>query len=50
MKFTILFIGVMLLKGIELHRHRNRHGHNEQMTDQRKGQIDEVGTEIQECI
>ena len=33
MKFTILFIGVMLLKGIELHRHRNRHGHNGQMTD-----------------
>ena len=33
MKFTILFIGVMLLRGIELHRHMNRHGHKRQRTD-----------------
>ena len=33
MKFTILFIGVMLLKGIELHRHMHKHGHNGLMTD-----------------
>ena len=33
MKFTILFIGMMLLKGIELHRHMNRHGHKGQKTD-----------------
>ena len=33
MKFTILFIGVMLLKGMQLHRHMNRHGHKGQMTD-----------------
>ena len=33
MKFTIIFIGVMLLRGIELHRHMNRHGHKRQKTD-----------------
>ena len=27
MKFSIILIGVMLLRGIELHRHANRHGH-----------------------
>ena len=45
MKFTILFIGVMLLKGIELHRHRNRHGHNGQMTDLQReiNELDEDG-------
>ena len=32
MKFIALFIGVMLLKGIELHTHMNRRGHNGQMT------------------
>ena len=36
MKFTILFIVVMLLKGIDLHRHMHRHGDNEQMTDLQK--------------
>ena len=34
MKFIVFFIGVMLLiKGMELHRHRFRHGHQTQMTD-----------------
>ena len=33
MKFTVLFIRVMLLKGMELHRHINRHGHKGQTTD-----------------
>ena len=33
MEFIVLFIGVMLLKGMELHRHMNRHGHKGQMTD-----------------
>ena len=33
MKFIVLFIGVMLLKGMELHSHMNRHGHKGQMTD-----------------
>ena len=33
MKIIVLFIGVMLLKGMELHRHINRHGHKRQMTD-----------------
>ena len=32
MKFIVLFIGVMLLKGMQLHRHTNRHGHKRQMT------------------
>ena len=41
MKFTILFIGVILLKGIELHRHTNRHGHKRQMTDLQR-EIDEL--------
>ena len=27
MKFSLILIGVMLLRGIELHRHTNRHGH-----------------------
>ena len=27
MKFSIILIGVMLLRAIELHRHANRHGH-----------------------
>ena len=27
MKFTLLFIGLMLLKGIELHRHKHGHRH-----------------------
>ena len=29
MKFTIILIGVMLLRGIELHRHMNWHGQDE---------------------
>ena len=33
MKFSVLFIGVMLLKGMELHRHITRHVHKRQMTD-----------------
>ena len=33
MKFTVVLIGVMLLRGIELHRHMNRHGHKRQRTD-----------------
>ena len=33
MKFTIIFIGVMLLRGIELHRHTNRHGHKRRRAD-----------------
>ena len=33
MKFTIILIGVMLLRGIELHRHMNWHGHKEHRTD-----------------
>ena len=33
MKFTILLIGVMLMRGIELHRHMNRHGHKKHKTD-----------------
>ena len=33
MKLIFLFIGVMLLKGMELHRHINRCGHKRQMTD-----------------
>ena len=33
MKFTVILIGVMLLRGIELHRHMNRHGHKRQRTD-----------------
>ena len=33
MKFTIILIGVMLLRGIELHRHMNRHGHKRHNTD-----------------
>ena len=48
MKFTILFIGVMLLKGIELHRHRNRHGHNGQMTDPQR-EINELN-EIDKAV
>ena len=27
MKFSLILIGVMLLRGIELHKHTNRHGH-----------------------
>ena len=48
MKFTVIFIGVMLLRGIELHRHRNRHGHNEQMTDLQR-EIDELN-EIDKAV
>ena len=33
MKFTLIFIGVMLLRGIELHRHMNRHGQKKHNTD-----------------
>ena len=33
MKFTVILIGVMLLRGIELHRHMNRHGHKRHRTD-----------------
>ena len=32
MKFIVLFVGVKLLKGMELYRHINRHGHQGQMT------------------
>ena len=41
MKFSILLIGVMLLRGIELHRHTNRHGHKrcraDPQTEKEKG-------------
>ena len=33
MKFIGLLIGVMLLKGMQLHRHIGRHGHQRKMTD-----------------
>ena len=33
MKFTVILIGVMLLRGIQLHRHMNRHGHKRQRTN-----------------
>ena len=33
MKLIVLFIGVMLLRGMQLHRNINRHGHKRQMTD-----------------
>ena len=33
MKFCIILIGVMLLRGIELHRHTNRHGHKRPRAD-----------------
>ena len=36
MKFTLIFIGVMLLKGMELHRHMNRHGQKRHKTDPQK--------------
>ena len=36
MKLIVLFIGVMLLKGMQLHRHINRHGHKRQMTDPKR--------------
>ena len=39
MKFTVILIGVMLLRGIELHRYMNRHGHKRQRTD-RQTEID----------
>ena len=48
MKFTILFIGMMLLKGIKLHRHRNRHGHNGQRTDPQR-EINELN-EIDKAV
>ena len=40
MKFIVIFIGVMLLKGMELHRHMNRHGHKGQMTDPQRETIE----------
>ena len=33
MNFNVLLIGVMLFKGMQLHRHMNRHGHQRKMTD-----------------
>ena len=42
MKFTVILIGVMLLRGIELHRHMNRHGHKRQRTDPQTKIDDEV--------
>ena len=33
MKFTFILIGVMLLRGIELHRHMNQHSHKRHKTD-----------------
>ena len=33
MKFTIILIGVMLFRGIELQKYMNRHGHKRQKTD-----------------
>ena len=33
MKFTIILIGVMLLRGIELHKYMNRHGHMKHKSD-----------------
>ena len=48
MKFTVIFIGVMLLRGIELHRHMNRHGHKRQRTDPQR-EIDELN-EIDKAV
>ena len=47
MKRIVIFIGVMLLKGMQLHRHINRHGHKKQMTDPQRetiklGEIDKT--------
>ena len=42
MKFTVILIEVMLLRGIELHRHMNRHGHKRQRTDLQTEIDDEV--------
>ena len=36
MKFTLLFIGLMLLKGIELHRHKHGHRHEPTQDDRIK--------------
>ena len=45
MKIIVLFIGVMLLRGMQLHTHINRHGHKRQRTDPQRetnklGEID----------
>ena len=47
MKLIVLFIGVMLVKGMQLHRHINRHGHKRQRTDPQRetnelGEIDKA--------
>ena len=36
MKFTLLFIGLMLLNGIELHRHKHGHRHEPTQDDRIK--------------
>ena len=43
MKFIVQFMGVMLLKGMELHRHINRHGHKRQMTDPPQRETNKLG-------
>ena len=44
MKFSVLFIGVMILEGMELHRHINRHDHKGQMTGPQRetNELDEI--------
>ena len=48
MKFSVLFIGVMLLRGIELHRHTNRHGHKRHKTDPQTETETEFDIEVNE--
>ena len=48
MKFSVLFIGVMLLRWIELHRHMNRHGHKRHRTDLQTEIETECNVEINE--
>ena len=36
MKYTIILIGIMLLRGIELHKYMNWHGHMKHRTDPQK--------------
>ena len=49
MKFIVIFIGLMLVRGVQLHMHRhmNRHGRKGQMTDPQReinqsGEIDKA--------
>ena len=48
MKFIVILIGVMLVKGMQLHRHMNSHGHKRQMTDLQR-EINESG-EIDKAV